>query len=193
MASPPESGIVVARHGRSTWNAEGRFQGHGDPPLDTVGRAQAGALAAALARMRRRPALVASSDLSRATETAAAVADRCRVPVHTMPELREVDVGTWQGLTVAEVRVRFPDEYARWTADPHNGGFRRGGGETLAEAGARVAAALHSIAARWPHTCVVVVSHGLALQAALRVLGQDDPPHLENGQWMAVEGWRACV
>jgi probable phosphoglycerate mutase len=132
--------------------------------------------------------VVASSDLSRATETAAAVAARSGVAVHTMPELREVDVGTWEGLTVAEVRDRFPDEYTCWAEDPHDGAFRRGGGETITEAGARVAAALRSIAAQWPHQHVVVVSHGLALQAALRILGHDDPPHLENGQWMAVAG-----
>jgi probable phosphoglycerate mutase len=188
MTSPREGGIVVARHGRSTWNAQGRFQGHGDPPLDAVGREQADALAGALARQARRTALVASSDLRRATETAATIAARCGVRVHTMPELREVDVGAWQGLTVAEVRDRFPDEYARWTADPQDRCFRRGGGETLAEAGTRVAGALRAMATRWRHREIVVVTHGLALQAALRVLGHEDPPHLDNGQWLDVVG-----
>jgi len=184
VAFRTESGFVVARHGRSTWNAEGRFQGHGDPPLDAVGRAQADALASALARVRAQPTVVVSSDLRRAAETAGAVAARCGVHVRTMRELREVDVGAWQGLTVAGVQVRFPDEYARWAADPGDATLRRGGGETVAEAGARVAAALRTIASRWRHHSIVVVSHGVALQAALRLQGVDDAPHLDNGAWI---------
>ena len=184
MAFRTEGVLVVARHGRSTWNAEGRFQGHGDPPLDAVGRAQADALAGALARVQAQPAVVVSSDLRRAAETAGAVAVRCGVQVRTMPELREVDVGAWQGLTVADVQERFPQEYAQWAADPGDATLRRGGGETVAEAGARVAAALRSIASGWRYHSVVVVSHGLALQAALRLQGVDDAPHLENGAWM---------
>src|SRR4051812_33241312 len=64
--------VVLLRHGRTEWNATGRFQGQMDSPLDGIGRAQAEAAAVAVAPMR--PNAIVTSDLSRAADTAAAVA-----------------------------------------------------------------------------------------------------------------------
>jgi probable phosphoglycerate mutase len=184
----PAFSLVLVRHGRTAWNASGRFQGHADPPLDRVGRRQAREAAAALAPLE--PRLVVSSDLRRAHQTAAVIAARCRVPLYLTPALREIELGAWQGLTREAAAARFPDEYAAWHAQPDDPHLRRGGGERLDEVSQRVVAVLSTIVARDDGLRpVVVVSHGIALQAALRHLVGDiagDPPHLVNGGWLVV-------
>ena len=183
----------MARHGRTAWNAQGRFQGMGDPPLDEEGERQASTLAAALAALR--PVSVTSSDLQRARRTAEAVAAACGVALSCDPGLREVDLGGWEGLTRPEVEARFPDEYRRWRAGED---VRRGGGETRAEAARRFAAVLARIAGATPAgATAVVVAHGVVIQAALdlmasggRLRAHDLPaeaPHLGHGEWMAIE------
>ncbi|MDP9434575.1 MAG: histidine phosphatase family protein, partial [Actinomycetota bacterium] len=119
--------LVLLRHGRTGHNAEGLIQGHLDVPLDDVGRAQADAVAEALAPAR--PAVVVSSDLSRARETAVRVAERARVPLRLDARLREVHLGAWQGLTTEQVRERFPEEHAAWRAGRD---VARGSGERYA-------------------------------------------------------------
>src|SRR3954470_7196097 len=103
-------------------------------PLNDTGRAQARELARTLAG--ERVDAVYSSDLSRASETAAAIAAEHALPVHVAPDLREIDVGGREGLTAEEVERRFPD-----------GGWD---GETREEHAARVLRALHRIAGRQP-------------------------------------------
>jgi broad specificity phosphatase PhoE len=108
---------VLVRHGRTAWNAAGRFQGQSDPPLDATGVTQARRAAASLRRFR--PTLVMSSDLERAKAGAQAVAAVCGIStdaVVTDPALREVDLGAWEGLDHDEARRRFPDEYDAWYA-----------------------------------------------------------------------------
>ena len=120
--------IVLWRHGQTAWNMEGRLQGQTDVPLDEVGREQAQTMARLLAALE--PSVIVSSDLSRAMDTARALADLVKLDVVLDEGLRETFVGTWQGLTDAEIRDRFPDEYAAWRADHHH---RRGGGEIESE------------------------------------------------------------
>ncbi len=104
--------LVLVRHGETDWNAEHRFQGHADPPLNDRGRAQAHALADEL---RGTPFDAAyTSPLRRAAETAEILAVELQLPVRPVEALREIDVGEWQGLTRAEVRERYPDGFARW-------------------------------------------------------------------------------
>jgi glucosyl-3-phosphoglycerate phosphatase len=182
--------VVLVRHGRTAWNAQGRFQGHADPPLDAAGRAQAEALAVALAPLA--PARIASSDLRRARQTAAPLARRCDLPVTVDRRLREVDVGRWAGLTPAEVEVLEPAEWAAWSAGVD---VARGGGETAAEAGRRVAATLlELVGVGHGEGPLVVISHGLALRGALDELRSRDlvdlpdgpVAHLRNAQWLVV-------
>jgi len=188
--------LVLVRHGRTAWNAEGRFQGQADPPLDDVGWEQARLTALSLARLR--PAAIVSSDLRRAHQTAVMLGAACGLIPATDRNLREVALGTWEGLVHDEAAVRFPAEYAAWSAGAD---VRRGGGETRAEAGARVAAAV--IRFLWrvrTDSPVVVVSHGLALEGAMGVLvarglvrlDTAPPPHLGNGEWLALPVARAA-
>jgi broad specificity phosphatase PhoE len=184
--------LVVVRHGRTAWNAERRFQGHADVELDGMGAETAQEVAEALAGPD--VAAVASSDMRRAVATAAPLARNCGLNVIVDPRLREVDVGRWEGLRPSEVAARFPAEWEAWQA---GGDARRGGGETLAEAGRRVATALIDLALTAPAGGrVVAVGHGLSLRAALGQMAADGlvvidapPPHLGNGEWLAVPLW----
>ena len=151
--------LLLARHGESDWNAQARWQGHADRPLTERGRRQADALAERLADIALDA--VYSSDLRRASETAAVVAARQGLGVEVMPELREVDVGSWCGLTREEAEERFPEGFERW----------RGGetgwddGETYEEMSERVLAAVRRIADAHPDGRVLVVAHGGPIRA----------------------------
>lgn len=130
MTARPE--VILWRHGRTEWNAAGRFQGQLDSPLDETGRAQVAAGALEVAR--HRVGRIVSSDSTRALHTADALARVSGLPVHADPRLREVHLGQWSGLTREEVQERFPEEYAAWIAGED---ITRGGGETFAEVGRR--------------------------------------------------------
>jgi broad specificity phosphatase PhoE len=148
--------LIVARHGETDWNRETRFQGHADPPLNELGRRQSEELAEALTG--EGIARVYTSPLRRAAETAEIVARRLGIDVEPVEALREIDVGSWSGLTREEVAERFPDAWARWL-DGHRG-FGYDDGENYVELGARVMQALHELVARHPHAVVLVVTHG---------------------------------
>ncbi len=192
----PARVLIVVRHGRTGWNAAGRFQGHADLPLDEIGRRQASDCAATLALALRRAGLgeprLVSSDLQRAADTAGAIAGALGLGFRLDPTLREVDVGAWEGLTPAEAESRFPDEYRRWAAGLD---VRRGGGETLEEAGRRVASCIGAELGSGGDgdEVLIAVGHGMALQAGLgclrdrgRITFEGEPPHLGNARWLAL-------
>ena len=153
--------ILLARHGETDWNRDGRFQGHADPPLNAAGRRQAVELSAALAR--EQLAAVYSSPLRRAVETAEVIATAHGLEPVPVDALREVDVGSWQGLTSAEVEKRFPEQHARWL---HYGqGWEDG--ETYEQMGERVVAALLDLAAAHDGNRILAVTHGGPIRAAI--------------------------
>jgi broad specificity phosphatase PhoE len=152
--------ILLARHGETDWNREGRFQGHADPPLNETGRAQAAELSATLAR--EEIVAVYSSPLRRAMETAEVIAAAHGLEPIAVAALREVDVGSWEGLTRSEVEQRFPDQYARWL----EGGQGWEDGETYEQMGKRVVAALLELAASHNGERILAVTHGGPIRAA---------------------------
>ena len=152
------------------WNAERRFQGQSDSPLDETGRAQAERAARLLAALR--PDLIVSSDLSRAARTAAPLARLTGLEVILDKDLRERHGGCWEGLTDTEIRERYPDAHATWTPPD---------GESATVVADRVAAALQRIVTAVAEQVTgrdglaVVVSHGAALRLGMsRVLGMPD-------------------
>jgi broad specificity phosphatase PhoE len=157
--------ILLARHGETNWNREWRFQGHADPPLNETGRAQADELAAALAP--EELAAVYSSPLRRALETAELVAAAHGLEPVAVEGLREVDVGSWQGLTHAEVEARFPEQFARWR--DHGQGWEDG--ETYEQMGKRVVASLLELARAHAGERILAVTHGGPIRAALAFAG----------------------
>ena len=151
--------IVLVRHGETDWNRERRFQGHADQPLNEAGRRQAGELADILGG--ERLAAVYTSPLRRARETAAIVAERVGLEAHELEALREIDVGDWQGLTIEEIRTRFPERAdVAWRSGWENG-------ETHGELDARVIPALHALAGRHAGESVLGVTHAGPIRAAL--------------------------
>jgi broad specificity phosphatase PhoE len=151
--------ILIARHGQSDWNASHRWQGHADRPLTEKGREQARALAERLSHVELDA--VYSSDLRRAADTAAEVARAHGLERLQVPELREVDVGSWYGLTRAEAEQRFPEGMARW----RQGFAGWDDGETYEEMTQRVLGAVLEIARGHEGGRVLVVSHGGPIRA----------------------------
>jgi phosphoserine phosphatase len=151
--------VLLARHGQSDWNATRRWQGHADRPLTQKGRAQATALAERLAHIELEA--VYSSDLRRASDTARVVAEAQGLELAQLPELREVDVGAWSGLTREEAEERFPEGFARWRE-----GFPGwDDGENYDDMAQRVIGAVVEIALAHEGGRVLVVSHGGPIRA----------------------------
>jgi probable phosphoglycerate mutase len=151
--------LLLVRHGETDWNAEQRWQGHADQPLNDDGRAQARAAGEAL--YGRRVDAVYASDLRRAHETAELIAARLDLPVETDVRLREVDVGDWSGRLVSEIEATDPAAFATWRA----GGKAWSGGESYEEMGERVVAAVLDLARRHPGETLVIVTHGGSIRA----------------------------
>jgi broad specificity phosphatase PhoE len=151
--------IILWRHGRTEWNVVNRFQGQADIPLDDVGYAQAARAAEVLASYR--PTGLYSSDLSRSYQTATALAERTGLEIITDKRLREIHVGSWEGLLGKEIRAADPELALRlWAGEDVR---RSPTGESPSEVAERMAEALTEIAAAAEdHATVVVVTHGLA-------------------------------
>jgi len=152
--------ILLARHGETDWNREGRFQGWADPPLNATGRAQAVDLSVQL--MAEELAAVYSSPLRRAYETAEVVAASRGLEPVTVDALREVDVGSWSGLSRAEIEQRFPEQYARWL--DYGQGWEDG--ETYEQMVDRVVEALQELAEGRDGERILAVTHGGPIRAA---------------------------
>jgi probable phosphoglycerate mutase len=150
--------LLLARHGETDWNRDGRWQGWADPPLNETGRAQAAELSE---QLRGVPFdAVYSSDLRRAHETAEIVGAPHGVPVVVDSELREIDIGSWSGLTHEEIRERFPDGV-------------RPDGETREEHSARVRGAVERIARANLGRRVLIVTHGGTVRAVHGLISEE--------------------
>ena len=170
--------LVLWRHGQTRWNVEGRFQGQSDIPLDPVGEQQAERAARLLAALQ--PSAIFSSDLIRATATAAPLARLTGLAVISDKDLRERYGGLWEGLTDTEIRARYPVEHSQW---------RPPEGETSVAVADRAGAAMERIAETLTSgSLAVVVSHGAALRlGAARLLG------LPEEYWGAVGPLANCA
>lgn len=188
--------IILLRHGQTEWNNAGRFQGTTDVDLDDVGRGQADRVAKVLAAAE--PDLLYSSDLRRARDTAAPLADITGLTVRVDRRLRERSYGPWEGLTRAEVGARYGEFLAAWE---ERRPFHLDGVEPREEVAQRGAAVLGAIVEELPSDgTAVVVSHGGLLRPSLAVfLGwpvdlADTMSGLGNCCWADVKsgrgGWR---
>jgi probable phosphoglycerate mutase len=194
--------VLLLRHGRTAYNAEARFQGQTDIPLDEVGLAQAKQVAETLAiELAGGPVRVVSSDLSRASQTATAVAARLGVEVTLEPRLREIYAGQWEGLLREQIVARWPDEYAAWGRGDAE--VKIGGGESRRDAGIRAAAAIDEAEQSMDGGTLICVSHGGSLRAGMfLLLGTPSFPWnalegLRNAHWAELRrgnrGWRLSV
>ena len=120
--------ILLARHGETPWNAEGRYQGQSDIPLSPVGEGQANALGQRLKDVRIDRAV--ASPLSRAQLTARlALGDARADMLQTDADLQEIAHGEWEGLLASEIQQKDPARLLAWREEPEN--VLMPGGESL--------------------------------------------------------------
>jgi alpha-ribazole phosphatase len=156
--------LIVVRHGATSHNAEARFTGQSDVSLSEQGVTQARALAERLRAMDF--SLVVSSDLLRARQTAEEIITaRPHTSLRLDPDLREIALGAWEGLTYEETRNQQPEAFDAWQRDPIHGA--PSGGETALMLQKRVIRAFE----RWRQTesdmTQVWVTHGGVISALL--------------------------
>ena len=169
--SPPMTTLLL-RHGQTPLSIEKRFSGRGDAALTEVGMGQARSLAA---RVREVPTVdaIVSSPLRRARQTAEIVAHALDLPVTEDSALAEADFGEWEGLTLAEVRQRYPVEVDEWFASME---VAPPGGESFAATARRVRGARDRLLRDHPAATVIVVSHVTPIKTFLR-FALDAPAH----------------
>lgn len=161
--------IIAVRHGETAWNVATRIQGHTDIGLNDTGRWQAQRLALVLAN--EAVARIYTSDLSRAQDTARAIAAIGANPgaraVHQYTGLRERDFGIFEGHTHAQIAAQWPEESTRWKhRQPH---FAPPGGETLMQLHERVSRTLNALAQPHQDEQIVLVTHGGVLDMLYRL------------------------
>jgi 2,3-bisphosphoglycerate-dependent phosphoglycerate mutase len=193
--------IFAIRHGETAWNVDTRIQGQLDIGLNDLGHWQASRVAMAL---QDEPIeAIYSSDLSRAFDTAQAIAKRANPPLAVTPDvgLRERHFGHLQGKTWADIESEWPQDAKLWRGrDPH---WSPEGGESLTVLRARISQCVNQLAA--PHTgqSIVLVAHGGVMDVLYRLATQQDTQaprtwHLGNAainrllwtpQGLSLVGW----
>jgi len=185
--------LILVRHGETAWNKVKRLQGQTDIPLSDVGEKQARLLAARLKREQEMyatgvairavytgadregmPTLAASgridavisSDLSRAMQTAAPLAEVSGCEVVPCIGLRERHYGIFQGHDASAIHAQWPEAHAAWQS--HDPDFAPDEGESLRQVYHRVVAALSDVARRYRGQTVICVAHGGVLDCAYR-------------------------
>ena len=158
-----EAALLLIRHAESSWNALGRWQGHGDPPLSDRGRAQAHALARELAS--ETIDVLVSSDLRRAAETAAILGEARGLRPELNPRLRELDLGDWEGLTRDQIERKAGNALRRFDAGDLD--VRPGGGENLREIEQRAFSIVAELVDAHPGRRLAIVTHLGVIRALL--------------------------
>lgn len=162
--------LILIRHGQTVWNHELRYQGQTDVALTEEGYRQARLMTNRL-KTEKIDAIYAS-DLSRALETAKIVAEGWSVSVQSLPELREINFGVWEGLTYKEIAERYPDLVKVWFSNPSQ--VRIPNGEMFAELQDRAYGAIKSLLAKHPDQTILVASHGATIRMIIcGILGME--------------------
>lgn len=152
--------ILAVRHGQSTWNEVGRWQGLADPPLSEFGERQASTAAQAIGQVD----VIITSPLERAHRTGTIIGEIIGVgPVEVIEDLKERSVGRWEGLTRHEIEAQWPS----WI----DGDKRPDGWEYDVDLQRRVLKAFTEIGERYPGATVFVVAHGGVIIAMEKHLG----------------------
>lgn len=158
--------LLLTRHGQTDWNIAGRYQGQSDVPLNQTGWSQAEQITKKLSTEKIHA--IYASDLSRATNTAQAIAKLHQLEVKKDIRWRELAFGDWEGMNYKEMSAHSPDVFSKWMIDPQH--ISTPNGETLFELSKRVKATFEEIKTNHKDQTVLVVSHSGALQALLATL-----------------------
>jgi len=158
----------LVRHAQTAWNGENRLQGHSDQPLNALGLQQAqraGAYFGAVHASGARVAALYSSPLQRSRQTAEAIVHATGLPVQIEPELAEMSLGVWEGLTPEEIDARFDGGYHLWRVSPSRVVIPEA--EPAAAFHQRVTRVFARIALRHLDQEVVIVTHGGVIASLL--------------------------
>lgn len=158
--------LLLTRHGQTDWNIAGRYQGQSDIPLNQTGWSQAEGLAKRLSTETIHA--IYSSDLSRAKDTAQAIAKFHQIEIQTDSRWRELSFGDWEGMNYKAMSAHSPDIFSKWMIDPQH--ISTPNGETLYELSERVKSTFDEIKNKHNDQTVLVVSHSGTLQALLVTL-----------------------
>ena len=163
--------LTLIRHGETPANTDKVWHGSTDSPLTERGRAQAECVARYAAKNLQTPAMaIYASPLQRARKTAAAVGRALELPIREEPDLREYDLGSWEGRPYGEL-YRVERLWEKMSEDPD---FAPHGGESPRQVVERFVGALREIAERHAGERAIVVTHGGALSMALGALLDGD-------------------
>ena len=158
--------LFIVRHGETVWNREGRIQGHTDVALSDKGKDQAARLADRLSSVSFDAAY--ASDLCRASATASLILQGRDVPLYPTSRLREYHKGAFEGMTDAELRAQFPDEYPSYVSKDLD--YAPEGGESTRDVSDRMSSVICEIKERHLNERVLVVGHGGSMRAAMMAL-----------------------
>ena len=165
-AAPRPTLVTLVRHGETSANVEGVWHGSTDTALSAAGERQAERVAEHLARTRADASALYASPLARARATARPIAERLGLTPRIEDDLREYDLGTWEGISYVAL-AREHRLFERMRADPD---WQPGGGESARQVAERLSGRLAAIAAEHAGERVIVVSHGGALTLGLGLL-----------------------
>jgi broad specificity phosphatase PhoE len=181
--------LILIRHGETTWNVIGRYQGQADPSLNAHGRQQAQEVAKTL-KSKTKIDLLFTSPLKRSAQTAKTIAKVLGIPLYEESRLMEIHQGDWQTKLRAEIEAAYPDLFRRWETEPWE--VTPPGGEHLTQVQTRVYAAVDDIIHRFPDQRVGLVIHRIPI-ALIKMRYQGLDPdivrtiHLPNTYWETIK------
>jgi broad specificity phosphatase PhoE len=171
--------IILVRHGNTPWNKDKIFRGSKDIPLDDIGREEAWAVAEWLKDETIHAAY--TSPLSRARDTAIAIARHHELQVIDLPGLADLSYGDWEGLPLKEVKVRYADLYRQWETAPHTVCFPKG--ESLEVLRTRALAGVEEAVQRHADQTVMLMAHRAVNKVLIAAfLGLDNSHFWRIGQ-----------
>jgi len=156
--------FILTRHGHVDGIHPPRFRGRREIPLSPLGRKQANAVASRIGQKWQVKAIY-TSPMRRCIDTGAAIADACGVTPTVLESLFDLDYGSWEWKTYAEMEKEFPETFTKWFAAPEQVRFPRG--ESLQDLLARAADAIRVVHGRHPDDTVVLVGHASVNRAIL--------------------------
>lgn len=162
--------LVILRHGETEWNREERFRGMADLPLTEKGLRQACCAAERIAALK--PEVIYSSPLRRAVQTAEAVGNLLKLPVTLEDGLRDIDYGSWQGLSLKEAYHKYRKDYIQWLHNPQAVKFPNG--ESLPVVRDRVKSLIKDLREKHGEQSVLLVTHKVVCKVlVISLLGMD--------------------
>lgn len=155
--------LYLIRHGESEWNILSKVQGQNNVNLTKKGIEQAAKAAERLSKEKIDE--IYSSDLDRAYDTAKIIADKLKLDVKKLQELREIKFGVWEGLTSSEIKENYKNEHMIWMTEPHK--LQLPEAERLIDVQERMLKGVNKLMKENKDKNILIVSHGSAIKALI--------------------------